>query len=132
MADLIEIEPASILIAEDEDSVRRLLERALTQAGHRVVTAIDGAEALAALAREDFDLLLTDIRMPRIDGITLALKTAKDYPKVRILMMTGFADEKQRAHGLEFLSHDIIAKPFALPLLLQTVDAVLKRPIVAL
>jgi DNA-binding response OmpR family regulator len=125
-------EPARILVAEDEDSVRRLLDRALTQAGHRVTTVPDGAEALVALARGGFDLLLTDIRMPRVDGITLALKTAKDYPSVRILMMTGFADEKQRAHGLEFLSHDVIAKPFALPILLQTVDAVLKRPVEAL
>lgn len=125
-------EPARILVAEDEDSVRRLLDRALTHAGHRVTTVHDGAEALVALARESFDLLLTDIRMPRVDGVTLALKTAKDYPNVRILMMTGFADEKQRAHGLEFLSHDVIAKPFALPILLQTVDAVLKRPVVAL
>jgi DNA-binding response OmpR family regulator len=126
------IEPARILVAEDEDSVRRLLERALTLAGHKVTTVQDGADALAALARQRFDLLLTDIRMPRVDGITLALKTAKDYPDVRILMMTGFADEKQRAHGLEFLSHDVIAKPFALPMLLQTVDAVLQKPVVAL
>jgi DNA-binding response OmpR family regulator len=123
--------PAHILVAEDEDSVRRLLERALTQAGHRVTVVADGADALAALAREKFDRLLTDIRMPRVDGITLALKTAKDYPSVRILLMTGFADERQRAHGLEFLSHDVIAKPFALPLLLQTVDAVLQRPVMA-
>lgn len=125
-------EPARILVAEDEDSVRRLLDRALSQAGHHVTTVVDGADALVALARQDFDLLLTDIRMPRVDGITLALKTAKDYPRVRILMMTGFADEKQRAHGLEFLSHDVIAKPFALPVLLQTVDAVLRRSVVVL
>jgi two-component system, cell cycle response regulator CpdR len=126
------LEPAHILIAEDEDSVRRLLERALTQAGHRVTTAADGAEALVALGRDKFDLLLTDVRMPRVDGITLALKTAKDYPTVRILLMTGFTDERQRAHGLEFLSHEVIAKPFALPLLLQTIEAVLKRPVAAL
>ncbi|GIL38809.1 response regulator [Roseiterribacter gracilis] len=130
MADLVE--PARILVAEDEDSVRYLLERALTLAGHKVTTVQDGADALVELARHRFDLLLTDIRMPRVDGITLALKTAKDYPTVRILMMTGFADEKQRAHGMEFLSHEVIAKPFALPNLLRTVEAVLQRPVAAL
>lgn len=124
--------PARILVAEDEDSVRRLLDRALTGAGHQVTIVVDGADALAALARDGFDLLLTDIRMPRIDGITLALKVAKDYPAMRIMMMTGYADEQQRAHGLEFLSHEVISKPFALPVLLRTVEAVLQRPAMAL
>src|SRR5256884_5971729 len=107
---------ARILIAEDEDSLRHLVARALSLDGHRVMTANDGAEALNLLAREHgaFELLLTDIRMPVMDGIALALAAARDHPKVTILLMTGFADQRERAHGLDALIHDVITKPFSL------------------
>ena len=107
---------ARILIAEDEDSLRHLVARALSLDGHRVMTANDGAEALDLLAREHgaFELLLTDIRMPVMDGIALALAAARDHPQVAILLMTGYADQRERAHGLGALIHDVIAKPFSL------------------
>ncbi len=107
---------ARILIAEDEDGLRTLVARALAQDGHSVVTANDGAEALDALTRERgaFELLLTDIRMPIMDGIALALATARDLPHVTILLMTGYADQRERASGLEALIHDVISKPFSL------------------
>jgi CheY-like chemotaxis protein len=107
---------ARILIAEDEDGLRTLVARALAQDGHTVVTANDGAEALDVLTREQgaFDLLLTDIRMPIMDGIALALATARDHPHVTVLLMTGYADQRERATGLETLIHDVISKPFSL------------------
>ena len=107
---------ARILIAEDEDGLRTLVARALVQDGHTVVTANDGAEALDVLTREQgaFDLLLTDIRMPIMDGIALALTTARDHPHVTVLLMTGYADQRERATGLEVLIHDVISKPFSL------------------
>ena len=107
---------ARILIAEDEDGIRCLLARALSLDGHEVVTANDGAAALDLLARapEAFELLLTDIRMPVMDGIALALATARDHPRVGILLMTGFADQRERASGLDALIHDVITKPFSL------------------
>jgi DNA-binding response OmpR family regulator len=107
---------ARILIAEDEEAIRSLVARALTQDGHAVMTANDGAEALDLLARERgaFELLLTDIRMPIMDGIALALAAARDHPNVAILLMTGFADQRERASGLDALIHDVIAKPFSL------------------
>ena len=107
---------ARILIAEDEDSLRHLVARTLSLDGHRVMTANDGAEALDLLAREPgaFELLLTDIRMPVMDGIALALAAARDHPQVAILLMTGYADQRERAHGLDALIHDVIAKPFSL------------------
>jgi CheY-like chemotaxis protein len=107
---------ARILIAEDEDGLRTLVARALAQDGHTVVTANDGAEALEALTREQgaFELLLTDIRMPIMDGIALALATARDHPHVTILLMTGYADQRERASGLEALIHDVVSKPFSL------------------
>ena len=107
---------ARILIAEDEDAIRGLLARALAQDGHDVLTANDGAEALDVLDREQgtFELLLTDIRMPVMDGIALALATARDHPAITILLMTGYADQRERATGLSTLIHDVIAKPFTL------------------
>lgn len=106
---------ARILIAEDEDAIRSLIARALRQDGHDVVTAIDGAQALDVLAREKggFELLLTDIRMPVMDGIALALAAARDYPALTILLMTGYADQRERAHGLDAIIHDVINKPFS-------------------
>jgi DNA-binding NtrC family response regulator len=107
---------ARILIAEDEESLRSLVARALSQDGHAVVTATDGAEALDVLTREQggFELLLTDIRMPIMDGIALALAAARDHPNLAILLMTGYADQRERASNLEALIHDVIAKPFSL------------------
>jgi two-component system, cell cycle response regulator CpdR len=107
---------ARILVAEDEDPLRALVARAITDLGHTVVTAFDGADALDILTRENgrFDLLLTDIRMPLMDGIALALATARDHPNIIILLMTAYADQRERASNLEALIHDVVLKPFTL------------------
>ena len=121
---------ARILIAEDEESIRSLVARALRQDGHEVVTANDGAEALDVLVREKgaFELLLTDIRMPVMDGIALALAAARDHPAVTILLMTGYADQRERAYGLDALIHDVITKPFSLATMRTAVNAALGAP----
>src|SRR4029077_15214087 len=108
---------ARILIAEDEEALRALTARALTGAGHEVTTAEDGGEALDCLTREHgrFDLLLTDIKMPVMDGIALALAAARDHPHLVILLMTGFADQRERAFGLEALIQGVLTKPFSVP-----------------
>jgi two-component system, cell cycle response regulator CpdR len=118
---------AKILIAEDEESLRAMCARGLTMSGHEVMTACDGSEALDILKREGgrFDLLLTDIRMPIMDGIALALAAARDFPDLVILLMTGYADQRERAHGLDALIHDVIAKPFTLAVLRTAVDEAL-------
>jgi two-component system, cell cycle response regulator CpdR len=104
-----------ILIAEDEEALRGFVRRALAEAGHDVTVAADGAEALDLLGREGrFDLLLADIKMPVMDGIALALAAARDHPDLVILLMTGYADQRERAHGLDALIHDVITKPFTL------------------
>ena len=107
---------ARILIAEDEESVRALVTRALTQDGHTVVATADGAEALDVLAREDgaFDLLLADIKMPVMDGIALALAAARDYRTLPIVLMSGYSDQRERTSSLDALIRDVIAKPFTL------------------
>jgi len=104
-----------VLIADDEDSMRSLVARAVGMDGHSIVTAQDGAEALEILTREAgaFDLLLTDIQMPVMDGIALALTAARDFPDLTILLMTGFADQRERASGLNAIVHDVVTKPFS-------------------
>lgn len=106
---------ARILIADDEESMRQLVARAIAMDGHDIVTAQDGAEALDIIANENgaFDLLLTDIKMPVMDGIALALAVARDFPALTILLMTGFADQRERASGLNSIVHDVVTKPFA-------------------
>jgi CheY-like chemotaxis protein len=106
---------ARVLIADDEESMRMLVARAIAMDGHTIVTAQDGAEALEILTSEAgaFDLLLSDIQMPVMDGIGLALAAARDFPKVTILLMTGFADQRERASNLDAIAHDVITKPFS-------------------
>jgi two-component system cell cycle response regulator CpdR len=106
---------ARVLIADDEDSMRRLVARAIGMDGHDTVTAQDGAEALEILNQEHgaFDLLLTDIQMPVMDGIALALTAARDFPRLTILLMTGFADQRERASGLNAIVYDVVTKPFS-------------------
>src|SRR6201991_3873826 len=108
--------------------MRRLVARAIAMDGHATVTAEDGAEALEILTREDgaFDLLLTDIQMPVMDGIALALTAARDFPKLTILLMTGFADQRERASNLNAIAHDVISKPFTVAQLRAAVADALK------
>ena len=107
---------ARILIAEDEEPLRALIKRALSEEGHVVVATADGSEALDKLQGEGggFDLLLADIKMPVMDGIALALAVARDFPNLPILLMTGYADQRERVAGLQALICDVISKPFAL------------------
>jgi two-component system, cell cycle response regulator CpdR len=115
---------ARILVAEDDPSVRAFVVSALTMKGHEVVAEEDGGLAAETADAENgrFDLLLSDIKMPIMDGIGLALHVAAKYPEVIIVLMTGFADQRERAHGLEALIYDVITKPFTLVDLLQKVD----------
>ena len=115
----------TVLVADDEPSVREFVERALTYGGFKVTAVADGNAALEALAQNKYDLLLTDIVMPDLDGISLALKVAKDFPATRIVMMSGYANQRQRAHNLDFLAHEVISKPFTLDEIVKRVTAAL-------
>lgn len=112
---------ARILIAEDEESLRRFVARALEMDGHETVQVGDGAEALEQLQSEAFDLLLSDIRMPVMDGIALAIETAELVPDMPVLLMTGFAEQRERAEPLMRIVVDVVAKPFTLPQIRQAV-----------
>ncbi|ACA16659.1 response regulator receiver protein [Methylobacterium sp. 4-46] len=107
---------ATILLVDDEESIRGFLKRGLEMDGHSVVTAVDGSDGLDRLSEAEgaFDLMLTDIRMPLMDGIALALAAKRDYPQLTILLMTGFADQRERARGLDAIVSDVLTKPFTL------------------
>jgi two-component system cell cycle response regulator CpdR len=122
---------ARILLAEDDDGVRAFVSRALQHMGHEVVEAEDGGLAAEVMVDEGgrFDLLLSDIKMPVMDGIALALNVAAGWPDVIIVLMTGFADQRERAHGLDQLIYDVIPKPFSLQQVIDKVDDALNgRP----
>jgi DNA-binding response OmpR family regulator len=123
---------ARILLAEDDDNVRQFVSRALEHSGHEVLTAEDGgiAAELAEAEQGAFDLLLSDIKMPVMDGIALALQVGATYPDMTIVLMTGFADQRERAHGLDALVYDVIPKPFTLSELLSKItDALEGKPV---
>ena len=123
---------ARILVAEDDSSVRAFVVSALSMKGHEVVAAEDGGLGAEIADEEEgrFDLLLSDIKMPIMDGIALALHVGAKYPAMTIVLMTGFADQRERAHGLDALIYDVITKPFTLADLLAKVDdALVGKPV---
>lgn len=106
---------AKILITEDEDSLRMFVARALRLDGHETAEAADGEQGLEMLEEGEYDLLLSDIRMPVMDGIELAHRASANYPNLRILLMTGYAEQRERADDLSAKIIDVVPKPFALP-----------------
>ncbi|MGX9118829.1 response regulator [Mesorhizobium sp. BHbsci] len=107
---------AKLLIVEDDESVRTLAARALERAGHMIDIAADGAQGLALIraARGGYDLVVSDIRMPEMDGIQMAKSAASLFPAMKILLMTGYADQRERAEELNGVIVDVVQKPFTL------------------
>ncbi len=105
-----------ILLTEDDDSVRAFVSRALELDGHKVETACHGVEAMERLTESagGFDLLVTDVKMPVMDGIALAHEASSQWPTLPILLMTGFADQRERAQDLADVVRDVLTKPFTL------------------
>jgi len=106
-----------ILIVEDDESVRTFTARALQAAGHAVETAEDGEAGMDRItaAAGGYDLVLSDIRMPVMDGIEMARTAARAFPSLRILLMTGYAEQRERAAELEGVVVGVVNKPFTLP-----------------
>ena len=117
-----------LLVAEDNPAVREFIVRSLQSTGATVIDVADGQQALDVLSREKFDVLVTDIVMPNVDGIALALKAVRLYPDLRIVMISGYAQERMRAHNLDALVHRIIAKPFSLEEICEAVKDALALP----
>ena len=115
-----------VLAVDDNRTNLHILQVFLKKLGHDVILAENGEEAVARFQSESPDLVLLDIMMPVMDGIALALAVARDYPNLSILLMTGFADQRERAFGLDSLVSDVVSKPFTL----AEVRAVVARALV--
>lgn len=113
---------ASILLAEDDTSLRTFLARALKKAGHDVVAIGDGAEALEIIRNRDFDLLLSDIVMPGMDGIELSRHARRMRPDMRIMFITGFAAVALNEQNGAPEGAQILSKPFHLKDLVEQVN----------
>jgi two-component system cell cycle response regulator CpdR len=111
-----------ILLAEDDDSLRRFLAKALERAGYEVRACADGEEAVDALEEGPFDLLLTDIVMPGMDGIEVARIAAEREPKLRIMFITGFAAVALAAGDRAPAGAKVLAKPVHLREIVSEVE----------
>ena len=116
---------ARILLAEDDDSMRGFLERALQRAGHEVTSFANGQEAFERLQTEPFSLLLTDIVMPRMDGIELARRASELHPTLKIMFITGFAAVTLNNDQTAPKDARVLSKPFHLKDLVYEVDRLL-------
>lgn len=114
-----------ILLAEDDDSMRGFLERALGRAGYDVAAFANGAEAYERLTREPFTLLLTDIVMPRMDGIELARRASELDPDLKIMFITGFAAVVLNNADAAPKDARVLSKPFHLKDLVREVERLL-------
>ena len=112
-----------ILLAEDEDAMRTYLARALENAGYEVVAVDRGTAALPLLEAQHFDLLLSDIVMPEMDGIELAQRCAEVSPETKVMFITGFAAVTLKANR-EAPQARVLSKPFHLKDLVMEVERV--------
>jgi len=114
---------AKILIVEDDEPVRVLSARALQRDGHSVDTADDGEAGLDMIRRAEggYDLVVSDIRMPAMDGIEMAKAAAALFPGLRIMLVTGYADQRENAEELRPIVREVLPKPFSLDQIRQKV-----------
>jgi DNA-binding NtrC family response regulator len=105
-------EDATILVVDDEEMLRKILDKILTKEGYVVHLAASGSEALEILAREHIDLVITDVKMPEMDGFDLLKTIKKDHPHAGIIVMTAFGDAYTVRDALLLGADEYITKPF--------------------
>ena len=118
-----------ILVVEDEQTIQQLLHYNLRKAGYETVSALSGREALERIDSETPALILLDLMLPDIDGLSLCrkLRTRHDTRSVPIVMLTAKGEESDIIRGLEMGADDYVTKPFTLPVLIARIGAVLRR-----
>jgi DNA-binding response OmpR family regulator len=120
------VKTAEVLVVEDEEDVRRLVRVLLERAGHAVIEAANGLEALQSLQRSQPDLVVLDVTMPELDGWQ-TLERIRDVSDVPVLMLTARAGELDKVRGLRSGADDYVTKPFGRQELLARVEALLRR-----
>jgi CheY-like chemotaxis protein len=116
--------PSTILVVDDEPGIRTMMQFELAQQGHRVLIADSGVTALEVLKAEKVDLILTDMRMPVMDGLDLVIQVRKTDPKLPIILMTGFVEDrvqKVRQYNLA----GTLNKPFTIDQLSELINKTL-------
>jgi len=121
---------ATILLVDDEEAVQKLLTYPLERDGYRVVSALDGAEALDRFKRERVDLVVLDLMLPKLDGLEVC-KRLRASSQVPIIMLTARDDELDKVLGLELGADDYITKPFSIREFRSRVKALLRRAALA-
>ncbi|MGE0765881.1 MAG: response regulator [Hyphomicrobiaceae bacterium] len=116
---------ARILLADDDKGTRDVVRRALELDGHKVVTADDGSEAQSLMQPGGFDLLVTDVQMPGLDGITLAKEAVARHRGLRVVLMSAYADGLDLAAPLVSGGARVLVKPFAIDRIRAEVRAAL-------
>lgn len=115
-----------ILIIEDEAAIQKILSEPLAFAGYRITTASDGLEGINAFHEQDFDLILLDIMLPKIDGYTVC-EMIRQESQIPIILLTALDTEDAQIKGFDKLADDYITKPFSIKLVLKRVEALLRR-----
>ena len=115
-----------ILVIEDEASIQNILRIFLEDAGYQVTLADDGMDGIAAFHKDNFDLVLLDIMMPRLDGYSVC-EMIRNESSTPIILLTALDDEDSQMKGFDLLADDYITKPFSMPLVLKRIEAVLRR-----
>ena len=115
-----------ILVVEDDLDIQELLKNFLQEAGYSIVLANDGVEALSIFSDIQFDLILLDIMLPKIDGFAVC-ELIRKQSQVPIIMLTALNGEEEQIRGLDMQVDDYITKPFSMPVLIRKIAAVLRR-----
>lgn len=115
-----------ILIIEDEAAIQKILSEPLTYAGYKITTASDGLEGINIFHEQDFDLILLDIMLPKIDGYTVC-EMIRQESQIPIILLTALDTEDAQIKGFDKLADDYITKPFSIKLVLKRVEALLRR-----
>jgi len=116
-----------ILVVDDDRELREMLYRFLTYQGFHVKTACHGGEGYEELGRDSFDMVITDIYMPHMNGLELLDKIEQEYAHIVILAMTGFPSPEIYEEVLEKGAYDCLVKPFPLKLLMTTIEKCFKQ-----
>jgi two-component system response regulator PilR (NtrC family) len=120
-------EKSRILVVDDEEALRTVLSGELASEGYDVRTAGDGDEAVSLLQKEGFDVILLDIKMPRMTGFEVLKHVKEKFPKTKVVMLTGFADLKNAIESKKLGAEDFVSKPYDLVDLLTTIERVLSE-----
>lgn len=120
-------EKSRVLVVDDEEALRYLLSTELAAEGYEVETAGDGDEAIEAIKQKDYDVVLLDIKMPRVDGFEVLRFIKQNKPEIKVIMLTAYADVKNAIEALKLGASDFVSKPYDLEDILTSINRALGK-----